>query len=123
MSRWGKLLIVSLPLALALTAGLRFIQHTDREYTFWLAAFGEITTQLEARCAASRSPEVCARASGRKAFADGLKAHHDAVMAWWWPVVVPMSIAWATTAIALVGVLRTRRRRLARGASHGNPEI
>ena len=123
MSRWGKLLLLSLPLALALTAALRFIQHTDQEYAFWMAAFGEIATEFEARCAASRSPDICARASDRKAFADGLKAHHDAVLAWWWPVVVPMALAWAAATIALIAVVRRRRpRQLPADSSHDNPD-
>lgn len=110
MSRRGKLLLVSLPLAIALTAAFRFIQHTDHEYTFWVATFGETAARLEARCAALKSPDTCARARERRAFADGFRTHRDAVLLWWWPVLVAMVLAWSLAAICAIAVMRNARR-------------
>ena len=111
MSRWGRLLLVSLPLAIALTAAFRFIQHTDQEYAFWVETFGATATQLEARCAASKSPDVCARAKSRRVFSEEFRTHRDAVMAWWWPVLLAMALAWIAAAASTCGLLCKPRRR------------
>jgi len=55
MNRWTKLLLISLPLAIVLTAAFRFIQHTDDEYSFWVEIYAETTALVEARCVAIRS--------------------------------------------------------------------
>ena len=55
MNPWAKLLLISLPLAIALTATFRFIQHTDDEYSFWVEISAETAALVEARCVAIRS--------------------------------------------------------------------
>jgi cobalamin synthase len=122
MGRWGKLLLVSLLLAIALTAAFRFIQHTDHEYAFWVSTFGETAARLEARCAALQSPDVCARAKERRSLADELRAHRDAVMAWWWPVLLAMLLAWSAAAVSAAAMVRKSRcREILDDPSHGKP--
>jgi hypothetical protein len=118
MNHWVKLLLVSLPLAVALTVAFRFIQHTDHEYAFWVATFGAVATQLEARCGAAQAPDVCTRAAQRRAIADEFRMYRDAVMAWWWPVLVPMMGAWAAAAVAALALLARFGRR---GVTHDPP--
>lgn len=121
MSRRAGLLLVSLLLAIVLTAAFRFVQHADHEYAFWVAIFGATATQLEARCAASKSPDVCARARERRSFADEFRIHRDAVMAWWWPALLAMTLAWLAVVLSLAAVAidAWRRRRLLHDPSQG----
>ena len=106
------MLLVSLPLAIALTAAFRFIQHTDHEYTFWVAAFGETAALLEARCAALKSPDICAKARERRSFADEFRTYRDAVVLWWWPALLAMALAWSLAAVsAIAAMCKVRRSR------------
>jgi cobalamin synthase len=104
MSRWRRLLLVTLPLALVLTAAFRFIQQTDAEYSFWVHAYGETATLLEARCAALASPAVCTRAKERRSLASEFRSYRDQVLAWWWPTLVSMLLAWAAASASLMAI-------------------
>lgn len=116
MSRGRRLLFVSLPLAIVLTAACRFIQHTDSEYGFWVQTYGETAAMLEARCAALASPAVCARAVERRSLAREFQTYHDAVMAWWWPALLATLGAWlaALGAGVALAVAAWRRQGLSR---------
>ena len=107
MNRWAKLLLISLPLAIVLTAAFRFIQHTDDEYSFWVEIHAETTALVEARCLAIRSAAAC----GRTARVNEFQVYRDAVMAWWWPVLVAAALAWTVAAVSLVATLRHARGR------------
>ena len=116
LNRWAKLLLISLPLAVALTAAFRFIQHTDNEYSFWVEIYAETAALVEARCVALRSPAACARESSVSEF----QVYRDAVMLWWWPALLAMALAWLISAVSFVGVLqhgRDRRIRAFEGAA------
>lgn len=106
MSRWGKLLVVLLPAALLLTAAVRFIHHTDREYAQWIALYGESAARLEARCAEIKAPGVCTAARNRRSFVAELQGYHANVMAWWWPTYVAMLLAWVAVIVSLFSVAR-----------------
>ncbi len=106
MTRWGKVLVVSLALALLLTAAFRFIQHTDREYSQWIQTYGESAKRLEARCAEFRGPGICAAARDRRSFVVELENYRNSVMAWWWPTLVTMLLAWMAMIIPLFRVAR-----------------
>ncbi|MBI4195603.1 MAG: hypothetical protein HY526_11045 [Betaproteobacteria bacterium] len=106
MSRWGKLLLIFLPLAILATAGLRFIQHTDREYSHWIKVYGESAARLDARCAAVKTPTACDAARKRAAFVEEFEAHRNDVIAWRWPVLAAMLCAWAATLVCLVALGR-----------------
>jgi hypothetical protein len=107
MNRWAKLLLVSLSLAVVLTAAFRFIQYTDDEYTFWVDIYTETAALVEARCVAIRSADACARKSRTSEF----QIYRDAVMAWWWPALLASVLAWLAAAVSFVGVLRHGCRR------------
>jgi hypothetical protein len=107
MSRGAKLLLVALPLALLLTAAIRFIHHTDREYSLWIALYGERAKRLEARCAELKTPGVCAAARDRRSIVTELQRYHGSVMAWWWPTLVMMLMSWIAAIISLVPAART----------------
>lgn len=111
MSRSGKILLVSLPLALLLTAAFRFIQHTDREYSGWIVIYGESTILLEARCAELRTPAACATARGRKALVAEFRDYRDSVIAWRWPVLTAMLLAWVTAIVSCFCIARRFARR------------
>lgn len=111
MSRWGKVLLVSLPSALLLTAALRFIHHTDREYSQWIDLFGQSAQRLEARCAELKIAGVCAAARKQQAFVGELQSYREKVVMWWWPTLVAMLLAWIA---ALVSLFRLARRILLR---------
>lgn len=106
MSRWGKLLVVLLPAALLLTAAVRFIHHTDREYAQWIALYGESAARLEARCAELKAPGICSAARNRRSFVAELQGYHATVMAWRWPTYVAMVLAWIAVTISLFSVVR-----------------
>ena len=107
MNPWAKLLLISLPLAIALTATFRFIQHTDDEYSFWVEISAETAALVEARCVAIRSAAAC----GRAARVNEFQIYRDAVMAWWWPSLLAAALAWLVAAVALVATLRHARGR------------
>lgn len=106
MSRGGKLLLVALPLALSLTAAVRFIHHTDREYSQWIELYARSAARLEIRCAELKTPGVCAMTRNHKSFVAELQRYHDNVMAWWWPTLGAMLLAWMAVIIPLVPVAR-----------------
>ena len=105
MNRWVKFLLISLPLAVALTAAFRFIQHTDSEYSFWVDIYTETAAMVEARCVAIRSAAACARESRTSEF----QLYRDAVMAWWWPALIAAALAWLAVAVSFFGLVRRRR--------------
>ena len=107
MNRWVKLLLISLPLAVVLTAAFRFIQHTDNEYSFWVEIYNETAALVEARCVALRSPAACARDSRVSEF----QVYRDAVMQWWWPALLAAVLAWLVAALSFLGVIRHGRGR------------
>jgi hypothetical protein len=107
MNRWTKLLLISLPLAIALTGAFRFIQHTDDEYSFWVDIYAETAALVEARCVTIRSAAVC----GREARASEFQVYRDAVMAWWWPALLGTALAWLVAAVSFVAALRCARSR------------
>lgn len=107
MNGWVKLLVISLPLAVVLTAGFRFIQHTDNEYSFWVEIYSETAALVEARCIALRSPAACARDSSVSEF----QVYRDTVVQWWWPALLAATLAWLVTAVSFLGVVRHGRRR------------
>ena len=104
MSRGGKVLLVCLPLAILLTAAVRFIHHTDREYSQWIALYGERAKRLEARCAELKTPRVCTAARDRRSMVTELQGYHGSVMAWRWPTLVAMVLAWIAAILSLVPV-------------------
>jgi hypothetical protein len=106
MNRWGKLLLAALPLALLLTAGYRFIQHTNVEYSLWIAFYGAAAARMEARCAEKRTPDICDAARKRRSFVAEFESHRTAVLAWWWPTVVMMALAWAAVLLLAVAAVR-----------------
>ena len=109
MNRWAKLLLISLPLALALTVAFRFIQHTDNEYSFWVDMYAETAALVDARCVAIRSAAAC----GREARVNEFQVYRDSVMAWWWPALLAAALAWLVVAVSLVAILhRARGRRI-----------
>ena len=110
MNRWTRLLLISLPLAIVLTAAVRFIQHTDNEYSFWVDMYAETATLVEARCVAIRSAAAC----GREARVNEFQVYRDAVMAWWWPALLAAALAWLVAAVSLVATLRYARNRRVR---------
>jgi len=107
MNRWAKLLLISLPLAIALTAAFRFIQHTDSEYSFWVDMYAETAALVEARCVAIRSAAAC----GREAQISEFQVYRDAVMVWWWPTLLAAALAWLVATVSLVATLRGARGR------------
>ena len=104
MSRGGKALLVALPFAIFLTAAARFIHHTDREYAQWIELYGRSAARLEIRCAELKTPGVCTMARNGRSFVAELQRYRDDVMAWWWPALVTMLLAWIAAIIALVPV-------------------
>lgn len=115
MTAWGKILAVSLPLALLLTAAFRFIQHTDREYAQSISVYAASAARLEARCAELKTPGVCATARERGSFVAELENYHNKVMAWWWPTLVTMLLAWMAAGIPLFWLARRFFRRRSAG--------
>lgn len=107
MNRWVKLLLISLPLAVVLTAAFRFIQHTNDEYSFWVEIYNETAALVEARCVALRSSAACARDSRVSEF----QVYRDTVMRWWWPALLAAALAWLVAAVSLFGVVRHLRHR------------
>lgn len=107
MSPVGKVLLVALPLALLLTAAVRFIHHTDREYSQWIAFYGERAKRLEERCAELTTPGVCTIARNRRSFVSELQHYHQNVTAWWWPTLGAMLLAWAAAIISFIPVARS----------------
>jgi len=119
MRRWGKLLVVLLPAALLLTAAVRFVHHTDREYAQWIALYGKSAARLEAHCAELKTSGVCTAARNRRSFVAELQGYHVSVMAWWWLTYVAMLLAWFAVIISLFSVARAFFRR--RGAEVDEP--
>jgi cobalamin synthase len=119
MNCWAKLLLISLPLAIVLTIGVRFIQHTDTEYSFWVEIYAETAAMIEARCTALRSAAACARDSGVSEF----QVHRDAVMLWWWPTLLAAALAWLAATLSFWGILQygCRRRAIAAVARAKKP--
>ena len=112
MNRWGKVLLAALPLALLLTAACRFIYHTDRDYSQWMAIYGKSTTRLAAHCAERNMPGACSAARDSRLFTDALTTHHAKVMAWWWPTFVSMLIAWLTAIVSMLPLAWSLLRRI-----------
>ena len=106
MSRWGKVFLIALLPALLLTAAARFIYHTDREYSPWIALYGESAKRLEARCAEFKTPGICTAARNRKSMVAELQGYYDSVMAWWWPTLGAMLLAWIAVLVSLLSVAR-----------------
>lgn len=106
MSRDAKVLLLTLLLALLLTAAVRFIQHTDREYSQWIELYGKSAARLELRCTEFKTPAACTMARNRRSFIADLQRHRDNVMAWWWPTLGAMLLAWMAAIISLVPVAR-----------------
>lgn len=102
MTRSGKALLVALPVALLLSAALRFIHHTDREYSYWISLYGESVVWLEGRCAALNTPGACGTAQDRRSFVSALESYRDSVTAWWWPTLVLTTMAWVAVVALLV---------------------
>lgn len=111
MTRSGKMFLAALPVALLLSAALRFIHHTDREYSYWIAQYGESVVWLEARCAVLNTPGACGTAQDRRSFVLALETYRDRVTAWWWPTLVLTTVAWI---VALVSLIPLARRFLGR---------
>lgn len=110
MSRWYKAFLIALPLALLFTIGSRFIQHTDRQYSYWINLYGESVAWVEARCAELSTPGACAGAHERRSFLASLRAYRDRVNAWWRPALAMAAIAWMS-ALASLAVLAWQRLR------------
>jgi hypothetical protein len=104
MSRWEKTLLIALPTALLLSAACRFIHHTDREYSYWIALYGESMAWLEERCAELSTPGVCGTAQDRRSFLISLESYRDSVKAWWWPTLVLTALAWVAVLASLVSI-------------------
>lgn len=115
MSRWEKVLLVALPLALLLSAACRFIHHTDREYAYWIALHGETVAWLEARCAELATPGACGTAQDRRSFLSSLESYRARVTAWWWPALVLTVLAWGAVLAALASIVRRALSRRHRG--------
>ena len=105
MTRWEKVLVIALPAALALSVACRFIDHTDREYTYWINLYGESIAWLEARCEELNTPGACGTAQDRRSFLISLQSYRDGVKAWWRPALVLTAIAWTAVLASLVVVL------------------
>lgn len=108
MSRNGKILLSALVLALTLTAGLRFIQHTDREYSGWIEIFDASSRLLAKRCAEQQTLPACTAAANRAALVAELTEYRDSVSAWWWPTLAAMVLAWCVTLASCIGLARKR---------------
>lgn len=107
---WGRWLAVSLVLALPLTAGLRFIVHTDREYSGWITVFGASARLLATRCAEQKTSTACAAAGTRSAMVSELRNYRDNVTAWWWPTLAATLLAWMGALVSCAGFARERIR-------------
>jgi len=105
MTRWNRALLFALPAALLLSTALRFIHHSDREYSYWIDLHREGVAWLEARCAELHTPGACGTAQERRAFLDSLEAYRARVNLWRWPVVVLAAVAWAGVIVALAVLL------------------
>lgn len=101
-------LIVALALSLPPTAGLRFIQHTDREYSRWIEVFGNSASLLAKRCVEQRSPATCAAAEKRSTMVAELIDYRDSVTAWWWPALAATLLAWGAVLASCIALLRDR---------------
>lgn len=113
MTRSGKVFLAALPVALLLSAALRFIHHTESEYSYWIAQYGESVAWLEARCAELGTPGACASAQDRRTFVSALESYRDSVTAWWWPALALTIVAWAVALASFVPIARrllNRRR-------------
>jgi hypothetical protein len=106
MSRWDKLLLIALPAALLLSVACRFIYHTDRDYAYWIALYGETLTWLEARCAELETPGACRTAQDRRSFLGSLESYRERVVAWWWPALVATCLAWTAALSALFAIVQ-----------------
>ena len=113
MSRWEKMLLVALPLALLLSVACRFIHHTDLEYAYWIDLYGDSVKWLEARCAELDTPGACGTAQDRRKFVASLESYRQQVLAWWWPALIATVLAWLATLVPLFAIawrfLRERR--------------
>jgi hypothetical protein len=105
MTGWQKLLVIALPAALMLTAAWRFIEHTDRDYTYWIRLHGESVAWLEARCAELHTPGACGTAQERRTFLTALETYRARVTAWRGPAVVAMLIAWIGAGAAVIAIV------------------
>ena len=121
MKRWKKTLILSLPVAILLTAASRFIYHTDREYSHWIAVYETSAIRLEARCAALKASGVCTTAEKRRAFVTDLESYRNRIMSWWWPALVTMLLAWMAVILALATAARAMLHRPSNEV-HENPK-
>jgi hypothetical protein len=104
MSRWEKIFLIALPAALLLSAACRFIYYTDREYSYWIALYGESVAWLEGRCAELSTPGACDTAQDRRSFLSSLESYRDSVTAWWWPALVLTALAWVMVITSLVSI-------------------
>jgi hypothetical protein len=111
MNACAKTLIIALPFALLLSAALRFIQHTEREYAMWLDLIGPSAELLAQRCKETETAAICAAARQRQALAAEFRDYHDSVMRWWWPMLAAALAAWAATVVSIACLARRRLRR------------
>lgn len=114
MSRYGRTLLAALPLALLLTGTLRFIQHTDHEYSRWIEVFGASAVVLAKRCAEQKTAAICTASEKRAAQVAELNDYRDSVTAWWWPALAAMLLAWLVALVSCFGIVRERIRRRSR---------
>lgn len=105
MSRWEKLLLIALPLALLLSVASRFIYHTDFEYAYWIDLYGDSVKWLEARCAELDTPGACGTAQDRRKFVTALESYRSQVLMWWWPALIATALAWLATLVTLAAIV------------------
>lgn len=110
MNRRGLTLIVALVLSLPPTAGLRFIQHTDEEYSRWIEVYGASAALLASRCVEQRSAATCAAADKRSTMVAELIDYRNSVTAWWWPALAATLLAWGAVLASCIALLRERLR-------------
>lgn len=106
MNRWNKVLLVAVPLALVPTAALRYIDHTDREYSRWIETFDAGAALLDKRCADPRTPAACTAAGRHRALIAEYRDHRDSVVAWRQPVLAASLLAWAVVLVSAFRVVR-----------------
>lgn len=111
MTRWDRMVLIALPAALLLSVSLRFIHHSDREYTYWIDLHREGVAWLEARCAELHTPGACGTAQERRAFLDSLESYRARVNFWRWPVAALAAVAWAGVIVSITALLWQSLRR------------
>lgn len=110
MTRWNKIFLATFTAALLLTVAWRFIDHSDREYSYWIDLHRQSVAWLEARCAELHTPGACGTAQERRAFLMSLEDYRDRVNGLRRPVVVLTALAWLAALASLAGSLRQTLR-------------